>query len=65
MPYAEQSQAVAASLDARSAESWGMPALTRPQKITFGEMRETGVDCVLVYCSDYKCRESPFCWSIK
>ena len=25
------------------------------QKITFGEMRETGVYHVLVYCSDHKC----------
>jgi hypothetical protein len=28
----------------------GMPALTRPQKITFGDMRESGVRGVLVYC---------------
>jgi hypothetical protein len=27
----------------------------RPQKITFGEMRETGTRGLLVYCSDYKC----------
>ena len=27
----------------------------RPQKITFGEMRESGVRGVLIYCSDYKC----------
>ena len=25
------------------------------QKITFGELRETGVRNVLVYCRDYKC----------
>jgi hypothetical protein len=29
--------------------------MQRPQKITFGEMRESGVRGVLVYCSDYKC----------
>jgi len=27
----------------------------RPQKITFGEMRESGVRGVLIYCSDYRC----------
>jgi hypothetical protein len=27
----------------------------RPQKITFGEMRESGVRRVLIYCSDYHC----------
>jgi hypothetical protein len=27
----------------------------RPQKITFDEMRETGVRGVLVYCADYHC----------
>ena len=32
---ADKTQAIAASLDARSAESWAMPALTRQQKITF------------------------------
>ena len=30
-----------------------MTDLQRPQKITFGEMRESGVHGVLVYCSDY------------
>jgi hypothetical protein len=34
-----------------------MPALTRPQKITFAEMRESGVR-VLIYCSDYKSSHS-------
>ena len=29
-----------------------------PQKITFGEMRESGVRGVLIYCSDYKCSHS-------
>jgi hypothetical protein len=27
----------------------------RPQKITFAEMRSSGVRGVLVYCSDYRC----------
>jgi hypothetical protein len=35
-----------------------MSALTRPQKITFGDMRESGVRGVLVYCWDYKCSHS-------
>src|ERR1700722_13970728 len=40
---AEQAQAVAASLGARSGELWGMTDLTRPMKITFGEMRASGI----------------------
>jgi hypothetical protein len=28
------------------------------QKITFGEMRESGVRGVLIYCSDYTCSDS-------
>ena len=35
-----------------------MSALTRPQKITFGEMRNSGVCGVLVCCSDYYCSRS-------
>jgi hypothetical protein len=35
-----------------------MPAVTRPQKITFGEMRSTGVRGVLIYCADYRCSHS-------
>jgi hypothetical protein len=35
-----------------------MSAMDRPQKITFGEMRESGVRGVLVYCADYKCSHS-------
>jgi hypothetical protein len=35
-----------------------MPALTRQQKITFGEMRASGVRDVLVYCADYRCSHS-------
>jgi hypothetical protein len=31
-----------------------MPTPTR-QKITFGEMRESGVRRLLIYCSDYHC----------
>jgi hypothetical protein len=27
----------------------------RPTKITFGEMRESGVRGVLIYCADYHC----------
>jgi hypothetical protein len=30
----------------------------RPQKITFAQMRESGVRGILVYCSDYKCSHS-------
>jgi hypothetical protein len=29
--------------------------MDRPQKITFGETRESGVRGVLVCCSDYRC----------
>jgi hypothetical protein len=35
-----------------------MAALIRQQKITFGEMRESGVCGILVYCSDYRCSHS-------
>jgi len=42
-----------------------MPALSRhdhdqrrPQKITLGEMRSTGVRGVLIYCADYHCSHS-------
>jgi hypothetical protein len=36
------------------------------QKITFGEMRESGVRGLLVYCADYRCSRSavpagPYC----
>ena len=42
---------------ARSAESWGM--VERPVKITFAEMRDSGVRGILVYyCSDYTCSHS-------
>jgi hypothetical protein len=29
--------------------------MLRPQKITFAEMRSSGVRGILVYCSDYRC----------
>jgi hypothetical protein len=29
--------------------------VTRPQKITFGDLRESGVREILIYCADYKC----------
>jgi len=32
--------------------SIGVP---RPQKITFGEMRRSGVADILVFCGDFKC----------
>jgi hypothetical protein len=32
-----------------------MQTTTRPVKITFGELRASGVRDVPVYCSDYKC----------
>jgi hypothetical protein len=35
-----------------------MPALTRQEKITFGEMRAFGVRGLLIYCSDHKCSHS-------
>jgi hypothetical protein len=35
-----------------------MSASARPQKITFAEMRSSGVSAVLVYCSDYRCSHS-------
>jgi hypothetical protein len=31
---------------------------TYPQKITFGEMRDSGVCDVLVYCRDHRCSHS-------
>jgi hypothetical protein len=30
----------------------------RPQKITFAEMRESGIHGLLVYCADYRCSNS-------
>ena len=34
-----------------------MPGM-RPQKITFGEMRDMGVRGIPVYCADYHCSHS-------
>ena len=33
----------------------GYAAPPRPQKITFGDMCNSGVHGVVVYCSDYRC----------
>ena len=30
----------------------------RPEKITFAQMRNSGVRAILVYCSDYACSHS-------
>lgn len=30
----------------------------RPTKITFAEMRESGVRGILIYCADYRCSHS-------
>jgi hypothetical protein len=35
-----------------------MSALTRPQKITFGEMRDSGVRGLLIYGADHHCSHS-------
>jgi hypothetical protein len=32
-----------------------MQQQARPQKITFGEMRRSGVHGILIYCSDHHC----------
>jgi hypothetical protein len=32
-----------------------MPETRRQQKITFGDMRASGVHGLLIYCSDYRC----------
>ena len=32
--------------------------MTNPQKITFGEMCESGVRDVLIYCRDHRCSHS-------
>jgi hypothetical protein len=39
-----------------------MPALTRPQKITFAEIRADGVRDILVCCSDHRCSHSVAQW---
>jgi hypothetical protein len=54
-------------LQPRGALQYRVPDLTRrrdhgtaqrPHKITFGELRSTGVHGILIYCSDYKCSHS-------
>ena len=35
-----------------------MPEVSRQQKITFGEMRASGVRGLLIYCSDFRCNHS-------
>jgi hypothetical protein len=32
--------------------------MDRPQKITFAEMRSSGVRSLLIYCADYHCSHS-------
>jgi hypothetical protein len=32
--------------------------MKREQKITFGEMRQSGVRSVVIYCADYRCSHS-------
>jgi len=32
--------------------------LTRPQKISFADMRDMGVRGLLIYCTDFKCSHS-------
>jgi hypothetical protein len=36
----------------------GRIGYTREQQITFGQMRESGVFGVMVFCSDYRCSHS-------
>ena len=40
--------------------------MAREEKITFGEMRQSGGRRIVVYCSDYKCSHSVIldadCW---
>ena len=42
----------------RDRRNHGMPALTRPKKITFGETRASGIRDLRVYCADYRCSHS-------
>jgi hypothetical protein len=35
-----------------------MPEVSRQQKITFREMRASGVRGLLIYCSDFRCSHS-------
>src|SRR5277367_6817150 len=36
-------------------QSGAKVTITRPQKITFGEMRSSGVTGVIVYCQNFRC----------
>jgi hypothetical protein len=51
-------QAVAASRSVKFTGSCLYARTDRPQKITFAEMRASGVRGLLIYCSDYKCSHS-------
>ena len=37
--------------------------VTNPQKITFGEMRASGVRDVLIYCRDHRCSHHADGWA--
>jgi hypothetical protein len=39
-------------------ERCGLVEMTQPVKITFGEMRDTGVRGILIYCQDFHCSHS-------
>jgi hypothetical protein len=47
--------AIAAIAKPESARS---SVMTRPQKITLGEMRQSGPTRLLIYCQDYRCSHS-------
>ena len=47
-------QGIAASRSVTFAESLGMSVTSRPQKITFADMREQGARGILVCCADYR-----------
>ena len=42
----------------RTAEERLVYGMTRPEKITLGDMRSSGVRGVLIYCADYKCSQA-------
>ena len=44
-----------AQIAALGAQGQNFVRLTRPQKITLGEMRASGVRDLLIYCAHYKC----------
>jgi hypothetical protein len=39
-------------------QTWSCYFVSRPQKITLGELRASGVRGLLIYCSDYQCSHS-------